>query len=103
MFHRSLLLSSCSFLFAAMSAFATSPDLIDDDVQTLKSAGVGTDAAALIEFFRGKTLEDADRARIVALIRDLGANEFKVRESASNQLIKIGGKATSLLRNAKDG
>jgi peptidyl-prolyl cis-trans isomerase B (cyclophilin B) len=68
----------------------------------LKAAGLGTDDAALIDFFRNKTLADVDRDKIAALVRDLGADDFQVREQASSQLVKIGAKAAPLLRQAKD-
>jgi cyclophilin family peptidyl-prolyl cis-trans isomerase len=113
--HKYLLLSLHCLLLAAMCAFGKSPDVIDAvneigraiqmlnaDEQTLNAVGLGTDDASLIEFFRSKTLKDIDRDVIVALIRDLGANEFKAREKASSELVKIGGKAISLLRQAKD-
>lgn len=103
MFHKPFLLSLYCFSFGAIGTFAASPYPIEADEQTLKAAGLGTDAAALIEFFRGKTLDHADRDWIGLLISDLGANEFKVREAASNELVKIGDKAASLLRQAKSG
>src|SRR5262249_31762251 len=46
---------------------------------------------------------EGDRDTIAALIRDLGADDFAVRENASNELVKAGRKAASLLRQAKDG
>jgi hypothetical protein len=50
-------------------------------------------SAALIDFFRSKTLQDGDRDQIAALIRDRGANDFGVREKASSELVRFGGKA----------
>jgi len=73
-----------------IGALAAPPE---SDEETLK---------ALIDFFRGLTLADADRDKIAALIRDLGADEFRVREMASKELIKIGDAAISLLRQAKE-
>jgi peptidyl-prolyl cis-trans isomerase B (cyclophilin B) len=85
-----------------MTTFAAPPDAIETDEEILRAAGLGTDDAALLDFFRSKTLEDGDRGKIAALIRDLSADEFGVREKASSELLKIGRKAASLLREAKD-
>jgi cyclophilin family peptidyl-prolyl cis-trans isomerase len=96
-----LLLSLCCLLLISRGALAAPPDAINADEQTLKAAGLGTDDAALIDFFRSKTLEDGYRDKIAALICDMGADDFAVREKASSELVKIGGKAASLLRQAK--
>jgi peptidyl-prolyl cis-trans isomerase B (cyclophilin B) len=97
-----LLPSVCCLFLIVTGTFAAQPDAVKADEETLKAAGLGTDDAALIEFFRGKTLADNDRDKIAALIRDLGADDFGVREKASSELVKLGGKAASLLRQAKD-
>jgi peptidyl-prolyl cis-trans isomerase B (cyclophilin B) len=96
------LISVCCLLLIVTGTLAAQPDAIEADEETLKAAGLGTDDAALIEFFRSKTLADNDRDKIAALVRDLGADDFQVREKASSELVKIGGKAASLLRQAKD-
>jgi len=97
-----LLLSLCCLLLIVTGTLAAQPEAIKADEETLKAAGLGTDDAALIDFFRSRTLEDGERDKIAALIRDLGADDFGVREKASSELVKIGGKAVSLLRQAKD-
>jgi cyclophilin family peptidyl-prolyl cis-trans isomerase len=94
-----LLLGLFFFPVAVMGAFVSSPE---SDEETLKAVGLGTDDAALIDFFRSKIPADADREKIAALIRDLGAEGFRVREIAAIELVKMGDKATSLLRQAKD-
>src|SRR5205085_7973499 len=76
------------------------PDTTKADEETLKSAGIGSDDTALIDFFKGKMLEDADREKIGVFIRELGDDSFAKREKASQELVKSGGKATSLLRQA---
>ncbi|HMF14544.1 MAG TPA: peptidylprolyl isomerase, partial [Gemmataceae bacterium] len=58
--------------------------------------------AALIEFFRSRTLEEDARDKVAALVRDLGADDFQVRERASKELVTLGKKAAPLLRQAKD-
>jgi peptidyl-prolyl cis-trans isomerase B (cyclophilin B) len=101
MHHRPLLHSLCCLLLIVRGTLAQH-DAVKVDEETLKAAGIGTDDAALIDFFRRMTLEDVERDRIAALIRDLGAEEFGVREKSSSELVKIGGRAVSLLRQAKD-
>lgn len=100
MHRQPLLLSLCCLHLLVTATLAASSDPIKADEETLKKAGFHVDDGALIDFFRSKTLEEGDRAKIAALIRDLGADEFKVREKASRALVKIGGKAASLLHQA---
>jgi cyclophilin family peptidyl-prolyl cis-trans isomerase/HEAT repeat protein len=100
--HREPLLPSlCCLLLVVAGARAEPPDAINADEQTLKAAGLGTEDAALIDFFRSRTPAAGDREKIAALIRDLGDDDFAVREKSSSELVKIGGKAASLLRQAK--
>ena len=94
------LLGFCCLLLIVTGICAEVPDAVKADEETLKTAGLGTDDAALLDFFRSKTLADADRDKIAALIRDLGADDFAVREKASSELVKIGETAAALLRQA---
>jgi ketosteroid isomerase-like protein len=61
------------------------------DLATLKSAEVGTDAPALLAFFKKRTLSDETRTRIAKLIESLGADEFAIREKATADLLKLEG------------
>ncbi len=88
------------FVLTGLALRGAQPDTIKADEETLKAANVGTDGASLIEFLRGKIPDDANRDKINALIRSLGADGFEVREQASTELAKFGAKATSLLRQA---
>jgi hypothetical protein len=75
------------------------------DVETLKSAGLSDDTAALTDFFKKHTVTEDDKAKILALIKQLGDDAFEVRETASEQVAKAGVPAIALLRaamNAKD-
>jgi cyclophilin family peptidyl-prolyl cis-trans isomerase len=101
MYRQPFLLSLCFLPLIVTGTLVASPDAIKTDEETLKAADLGTDDAALIDFFRSKTLEDGDRDKIATLIRNLSADEFKVREQASSELLKMGGKAASLLHQAK--
>jgi HEAT repeat protein len=72
------------------------------DLKTLKEAGLdGEDGAGLLNFFRSRTLADEDRDKIQALIRQLGDDDYSVRDRASRELEKIGAPAVSLLRQAR--
>jgi cyclophilin family peptidyl-prolyl cis-trans isomerase len=97
-----VLLSVCCLVLIATGTLAAPCDEIQADEETLNAAGLGTDPAALIDFFRRKTLDEGDRDTVAELIRDLGADEFAMREKASSELVKMGGKAISQLRQAKE-
>src|SRR5437762_1795744 len=60
------------------------------DEATLKAARLGSDGPALLAYFRQRTVGEANRARIVALIRQLGDPSFAVREKASAELEAVG-------------
>src|SRR5207344_657193 len=52
MYRQPLWLGLCCLLLISRAAFAAPPDPIRADEQTLQAAGLGTDDAALIDFFR---------------------------------------------------
>jgi hypothetical protein len=70
------------------------------DEAFLREAGLKTDGAALLEFFRKRTPTEADQARLAAAVRRLGDNAYPVREKASNDLIGAGRSALPFLRPA---
>jgi HEAT repeat protein len=72
----------------------------DADERTVREAGVGTDGAALLLFFRNRTLNNTDRDAIAALIKKLGDDSFDEREKASAELIALGPRAERQLRVA---
>jgi HEAT repeat protein len=78
---------------------ADAEQLIADE-KALQAAKVGTDGPSLLEFFRKRTLTDADRDRVLALIQKLGDDSFVVREQAQAELIKLENLAVALLRRA---
>jgi hypothetical protein len=82
----------------AVSSRAADPS--DADEKLLRSHKVGTDAASLLDFFRKRTLRDADRETLAALVRKLGDDSFAVRERASDDLVTAGPLARALLRAA---
>jgi hypothetical protein len=74
------------------------PTPAEQDEAILKQASVGSDEAALLQFFRERTLTDQRRAEIMAVIVFLGSESFEVREKASTDLKGEGIAVVSLLR-----
>jgi hypothetical protein len=70
------------------------------DLAILKAAGIPTDGAGLAAYFKQRTPSDTDEERIKALVRQLGADEFKAREAASRQLVMFGSRARPFLQAA---
>lgn len=66
----------------------------------LEEKNVKTDAAALLEFFRHRTLTEAEQLKLEGLIKQLGALSFRTREQATAQLIARGPVAIELLKAA---
>lgn len=70
------------------------------DVKLLNDAGMQTDGGSLVSFFRRETLRDEQRREITELIRQLGNDDFNVREQASKKLIALKAAAVPALRQA---
>jgi hypothetical protein len=75
-------------------------DSVAADEQALKSVRLGTDGPTLLDFFRNRTLTDADRGRIRLLIKRLGDDDFEVREKAGADLADMGAKCIVPVRAA---
>ena len=73
-----------------------------DDVKLLREAGVGTDPAGLLAFWRSHTPSADEHARLLARVGDLGSELFLERERASRELTRAGRLALPLLRPALD-
>jgi HEAT repeat protein len=86
-------------LLSVLPALAAD-DAASADEETLKSAGVGSDAPALVAFLHKHVLADKEREAIESLIRQLGDERFAVREEASDKLVMTGVPAVSFLRAA---
>jgi HEAT repeat protein len=81
---------------------AASATALAADEAALKAANIPTDQAGLIEFFRKRTAEGADKDRLQQLATELGDDSFDVRERASAQLVAAGIRAKSILTKAKE-
>ncbi len=68
------------------------------DEAILKGAGVAGAAPALLDFFRKRTLSQADRNTVAALVRQLGSESFDDREDASKRLPAYGTTILPVLR-----
>jgi HEAT repeat protein len=98
MTRRCLVLSAVGMLLVA--GLPAAPDEGRADEETLRAAGLATDGAALLDFFRKRTPREADRARIDELVRQLGSDEFAAREKASQALVALGAAARKALQDA---
>jgi hypothetical protein len=81
-------------------SIARAEDTRAADEQILRSSGVELEDAALLDYFRKRTLPDADRAKLATLVQQLGDSVFIVRNRACNDLIDRGATALPLLREA---
>ena len=79
---------------------ADDAEAVAHDEKTLKDAKLDSDGPTLLEFFRKRTIDSNDLARIKKLIVDLGDESFEVRQNASAQLTAIGAPAVPLLKQA---
>jgi hypothetical protein len=100
MHRRRLLVELACLILAAVPSARAAADGSVSDEQVLRRAGIATDGAGLLRFFRQRTLDGADEMRIQALVRELGDDQFKVREKASHQLVSIGARARPYLQAA---
>jgi hypothetical protein len=70
------------------------------DEKLLKTSAVPTDGPGLITYFQKRTLADDTRAKVARLIHQLGADTFKEREQAGNELEDLGGLVRAQLAQA---
>src|SRR5260370_31162361 len=60
------------------------------DEQILKNANLGTEAPALLDFFRKRTAPETDPGKLTELIHQLNDNAGEVRDRAAATLISFG-------------
>ncbi|SRR5258708_18343385 len=75
------------------------PDYAEDE-KLLTAAGLPFDGPGLLEFFRKRTLGEAEVKRLSLLIPQLGDNDFGKRQKASDDLAAAGPPALPYLRQA---
>jgi HEAT repeat protein len=103
--HESIAMPLRQFTLLLAAAVLTSPlraaeEPGRDDVRTLRAAGLGTDGPALLAFFRSRTRNTAEPARLAALVRQLGDASSAEREKAAGELVALGPVAVPSLRQA---
>lgn len=76
------------------------PDTFKDDLRIVREGGIKGEPADLLEYFRKRTLKQPDPKEIAALVKQLGADEFAVREKAFAALLDM---EASALAGLKEG
>lgn len=89
-----------AFGWSLIATALAAPPAEDADLKVLQAAQVGTDGPSLLDYFRKRTISDADRLRVTTMIRQLGDDNYAVRERATAALSGSGIAAISLLRQA---
>src|SRR6516225_788591 len=87
-------------LAPAQALPAPDPSTAAEDEQLLKTAKLGTDAPALLDFFRTRTRPALDRDKVAELVRQLGNDSDRVSSKATRELISLGTVAVPWLRRA---
>jgi HEAT repeat protein len=72
----------------------------DDDAKVLRDAGLSSDDAGLLAYFRDRTVTEERKAHLKKLVDRLGHRLYSVREKAVSELIKSGPLAVPLLKEA---
>lgn len=93
-----LLLTVSLVLACARPAAADDPGQVKLDEKRLQNANLKHDDKSLLEFFRHRTLTDAERENVRLLIDKLGARAFRVREHAAAELVARGVVVVELLK-----
>jgi hypothetical protein len=87
-------------LFVLATAWTTAADAPSADERILQAAQIKTDDGALLEVLRKRTVKDTEVAKVSALIKSLGNDDFNVREKAQADLVRLGSLAEPFLREA---
>jgi HEAT repeat protein len=74
----------------------------DADERLLQAAGVPTEGAKLLDYFRQRSPFAVDPKELDELVQRLGSSNFQEREEASQKLIAAGPLATERLRRAME-
>src|SRR5262249_12473622 len=98
----------CSLTFAALTAASpvgagkkpADPQTARDE-DALRTAGLGTDDAALLRFFRSRTLSLQQQQQFRRLVKQLGSPSYTQRVKATEALVKMGPQVKGLLLEVK--
>src|SRR5262245_56541092 len=86
-------------LMACQASLAGPDAQIAADEARLHKADLKTDADALLQFFKQRTVR-ADQKQIKTLVTQLSARSFQARQKASKSLVALGARAVPALREA---
>jgi hypothetical protein len=67
----------------------------------LRDLGLGTDGAALLDYFKKRTFPEANPKETAILIAQLGDEDFEVRERAYDRLLVLGAGALVRIKEAE--
>jgi HEAT repeat protein len=95
-------LFSLALLIAASALLSADESDIKADEKVLQEKNLKTDGPSLLEFFKQRTLNDAELFQVEALIQQLGANSFAKREVATAKLIARGPVIVPILKKYFD-
>ena len=98
--HLSRTLAVTALIGASLVLAAPEDDRREHDGKLLKDAGVASAPADLLQFFRQRTINDKTRQQLTALIKQLGHDDFEMREAATQELLKVAAAAEPLLLRA---
>lgn len=73
-------------------------EAVASDENLLKAEKIELTEAALLEYFRKRTLSEKDQKHFRALVKSLGSSSYVVREQASKQLVKEGTPVLAFLK-----
>ncbi len=79
---------------------AVDGDRHDPDAEFLEEVGVGSSDAELLECLRNRAVGHVQPDRVDRLLRALGSDNFRERDRATSELIRIGAPAREPLRRA---
>src|SRR5436190_22462463 len=94
---RSTLLG-CLVTAALSFGLGAAQEAADADETLLRSAGLPTDGAGLIDFFHKRSLKAAERSQLEDLVKKLDDRAYKVRTDASAALVLRGRPALPFLK-----
>jgi HEAT repeat protein/outer membrane protein assembly factor BamB len=84
----------------AAGADQAEPNELAEAEAAVRHARVGVDGSSLLAFFRQRTLAEAQRQQLAAVVKQLGDDDFAVRTKAYRALLTAGRSAVPFLRSA---
>ena len=95
-----LCLTAVGLLCGVHALCGAPPAAAGEDEKLLQTARIGVDGPGLLDYFRQRTTTAAQQNHVLALIRQLGDDSFKVRQKATAELAALGPAAVPFLRRS---